>query len=196
MAPGRIGRRSIEALHSRLKMTIWLSTAWRWVARSLSREPPGWRGCQTPTRTTHGLVRRWRRGIANVVTDWPWLTLVPILLLAALAPGRGGVCLAIYASARPRWRTSAALAQPVVSWIRAGLDRSAFLGMPQQITMASLVQAFNLAARLEPTTRRLSGSCHLAPRELADRAFSAAAGCDLWSSTGRSGAWNLVKRRD
>ena len=29
MAPGRTGRRSIEALHSRLKMTIWLSTAWR-----------------------------------------------------------------------------------------------------------------------------------------------------------------------
>jgi hypothetical protein len=39
----------------------------------------------------------------------------------------------------------------VVSWIRAGLDWSAFLGMPQQIAMASLVQAFNLAARLEPT---------------------------------------------
>ena len=29
--------------------------------------------------------RRWRRGFANVATDWPWLTLVPILLLAMLA---------------------------------------------------------------------------------------------------------------
>ena len=46
--------------------------------------------------------------------------------------------------------------------------------------MASLVQAFNLAARLDPTTSRRSGSYDLAPRELADRASSAAARRDLW----------------
>jgi hypothetical protein len=67
--------------------------------------------------------------------------------------------------------------------------------MPHHITKASLVEAINRAARLEPTTSRLSGSYDLAPRELADKAFSAAAGRGLWSFTGRAGAWKLVKRR-
>jgi hypothetical protein len=60
--------------------------------------------------------------------------------------------------------------------------------MSRRITKASLVQAFNLAGRLESTTSGLSGFYDLAPRELAERAFSAAA-CDLWSLTGRLGAW-------
>jgi hypothetical protein len=68
--------------------------------------------------------------------------------------------------------------------------------MPHRHTKASLVQAFNQSARLESTISSLSGSYNLAPCEQADRVDSAAAGCDLWSFTGRLGAWKLVKRRD
>jgi hypothetical protein len=85
VAPGRIGRRSIEALHSRLKMTIWLSTAWRLGGQILIEGSSRLaRMSNADTYTTHGPVRRWRRGFGNVATDWPWLILVSILLLAVL----------------------------------------------------------------------------------------------------------------